>query len=248
MYPNHHELDLNRPLWEQVSCLTNDEYENICNKPIIYGDTAYTYDYSKIKLYQHAFFNQLMQSSLLLCYMVWIPYVYHLHTQLTTICTYTMLVGVASWYIYAYWFHRFHHSDISNKYANSYYKRLWHFNGHGYHHICPHDYRRIVIHPIIASIVLFPHGILTYCLMNNETLSFQTGLVIGHMLIETSHYSVHYFTLLTPFIRQLKNHHLSHHYKLPHKLFAYGHKMEDKVWTKIVGDIEHIKTNKIKDI
>jgi hypothetical protein len=235
-----HKLNFEQPLWDQVSLLSNEEYERVCDKPAIYGDAAYTYDYSIIRLYSSALVNSLTSSSLLLCYLVWAPQALAFWMQATStqgVNVLHALLGVAAWYMYAYTFHRLHHDSVSTKWAGSYYRRLWHFNGHGYHHICPHDSRRIVIHPLIAAIPLIPHGIFTYLCMTNATLHFQAGLILGHMVVESTHYSVHYFTLLTPYLKALKNHHLSHHYKQPTNLFAYGHKVEDKMWERAIGNL-----------
>ena len=113
--------------------------------------------------------------------------------------------------------------------------RWWHFNGHGYHHMCPYDYNRIVIHPWIASVAILPTFMITYILysfsiIGNDFVSmFLSGLIIGHIYIETSHYSMHYKTFLTPYVKKLKYHHMSHHLKVPNRKFAYFHPLEDKI-------------------
>ena len=237
-------LDFSLPLWDQVVNLSAEEYEKLCDRPAIYGDAAYSFDYSTIRLYSNPVYNYLTESSLLLCYAVWLPQALWFWSMTTTSSTATgggidlvcALLGVATWYGYAYGFHRMHH-NFGTQWTGSYAKRLWHFNGHGYHHICPHDERRIVIHPAIASIPLVPHGIFTLLFKSNATLYFQFGLLLGHMVVEATHYSVHYFTVLTPVLKALKNHHLSHHYKQPDKLFAHGHKVEDKFWSRTIGDL-----------
>jgi len=40
---------------------------------------------------------------------------------------------------------------------------------------------------------------------------FIVGLIIGHIYVETSHYSMHYDTFLTPYVKKLQYHHMSHH-------------------------------------
>jgi len=63
------------------------------------------------------------------------------------------------------------------------------------------------------------------------------GMIIGHLVVELAHLSLHHDTIVTPFLRSLKNHHLCHHYKIPYRFFAYGHKIEDHVWERVVGHV-----------
>ena len=101
--------------------------------------------------------------------------------------------------------------------------------------MCPYDYNRIVIHPWIASVAILPTCFIVYMLYlfylvgNSFVTYFLTGLIMGRMYIETSHYSMHYKTFLTPCVKKLKYHHMSHHLKVPNRKFAYFHPIEDKL-------------------
>lgn len=141
--------------------------------------------------------------------------------------------GVFTWFNYAHYFHKIIHKRPIEEFSGIW--RFWHFNGHGYHHMFPYDFRRIVIHPWISSIAIFPTYLFTYLLriLNiidiNTELLFTTGLILGHLYIETSHYSLHYDTFLTPNLKKLQYHHMSHHLKVPERKFAYFHPIEDKI-------------------
>ena len=83
---------------------------------------------------------------------------------------------------------------------------------HGYHHLFPHDPRRIVISPMISCIAIVPTSLL-FLLFGNVGLNLMLGLIFGHLFIETTHYSLHYPTIITKFLTPLKHHHMAHHYK-----------------------------------
>lgn len=232
-------IDLSKPIYSQVKNLDPQQYKSAVEKIVLKKKDVY--DYKKIRIYDYYIFDVLSNSSLELCYIFWLGCISILfyfswssiifRSLFTILNLIKFIFGMMTWFNYAHYFHSIIHKKPIEDFSGIW--RLWHFNGHGYHHMFPYDYRRIVIHPWIASVAILPtyllllgFRILNFISLTTECL-FITGLIIGHIYIETSHYSLHYDTFLTPYLKRLQYHHMSHHLKVPERKFAYFHPIED---------------------
>lgn len=229
-------IDLDQPIYPQVRDLTPSEYKQVTET--IRVKEKDVYDYKKIRLYDSAVLNYFTKSSLGLCYAFWclaLCYCFCTVWEIPALSVANIMffvAGIFKWFNFAHFFHKKIHGPPEQFIG---FWRWWHFNGHGYHHICPYDPSHIVIHPWIASVAIIPTYVLATALhyvgvVSGDFVSlFVSGLVIGHMYIETSHYSMHYPTFLTAYVKRLKYHHMSHHLKTPQRKFAYFHPLEDKL-------------------
>ena len=229
-------IDLKKAIYPQVKDLPPHEYKKITETILLKEKDEY--DYESIKLYNSRLMNVCTKSSLTMCYIFWFSILLYCFYSQWTIPSISIknsiffIVGMLKWFNFSHYFHKKIHGSPEQFVG---FWRWWHFNGHGYHHICPYDYNHIVIHPWIASVAIVPTFIIVSILQyvnvvsNNFVSLFMTGLIFGHMYIETSHYSMHYKTSLTPYLKKLKYHHMSHHLKAPNRKFAYFHPIEDKI-------------------
>ena len=229
-------IDLNKPIYPQIQNLPCDQYKKITETILLKEKDIY--DYNSIQLYDSNIQNFLTKSSLKLCYIFWTSFLFCFYYKMQCIPTISIkniiffIIGLLQWFNFSHYFHKKIH-ESPEQFIGIW--RWWHFNGHGYHHMCPYDYNRIVIHPWIASVAILPTCFIVYMLYffslvgNSFVTYFLTGLIMGHMYIETSHYSMHYKTFLTPYVKKLKYHHMSHHLKVPNRKFAYFHPIEDKL-------------------
>jgi hypothetical protein len=229
-------------IWSQVHDVGALEYARTVDTPVHKEKAARLTDYSQVEVYENPVANLLTHSTLLLSMLFWLPVVGYMLDGYTASSGMVIgliygLCGFVWWFVYAYHFHRLHHTEVDQKWATSYWRRLWHFNGHGYHHMFPHDPRRIVIHPMIASCAILPTIYAGSWVAATHYRIFMAGLILGHLFVEVVHFSLHYDTMLTPYVKPLQHHHMCHHYKIPHRFFAYGHKLEDTIWTKVLGDV-----------
>ncbi len=119
-----------------------------------------------------------------------------------------VLLGVVVWSLFEYVMHRFlFHLTMQSKigeYAI--------FVMHGNHHVEPNDPERNMMPPIVslpwsaaiwgAFLLMFgPVGSLVFL-----------GFAIGYVVYDGIHYACHQFPMRGPVLRQLKRHHIRHHY------------------------------------
>lgn len=230
-------INTSKCIYNQVKNLEPKEYEKIMNKIVVKENDKF--DYSNLKIYDNYLLEKITHSSLLLAYTTWLSilsfmFLFYWTTPIISMSNlFYFLSGIITWFNYSHYFHKIIHQKPIEDFSGIW--RFWHFNGHGYHHMFPYDYRRIVIHPWIAAIAVIPTylffnflNFLNLIPLDCESL-FTTGLILGHLYIETSHYSMHYNTFLTKYLKKLKYHHMSHHLKAPHRKFAYFNPIEDKL-------------------
>ncbi|MES2061973.1 MAG: sterol desaturase family protein [Bacteroidota bacterium] len=136
------------------------------------------------------------------------------------------LAGLLVWTLTEYIMHRFvFHFVPKAKWA----LRL-HFIFHGVHHDYPSDAKRLVMPPS-ASI---PLATAFYFLFNallpaNYIFGFFPGFILGYLVYDISHYAIHHFNFKGAFWKNIKQHHMLHHYQDPTK----GYGVSSPLWDKI---------------
>ncbi|MFO1519114.1 MAG: sterol desaturase family protein [bacterium] len=127
-------------------------------------------------------------------------------------------LGVFAWTLIEYFLHRhvFHLTQI---------KEPWRSMASGLHlaHHKTVDTADLIIAPPISSLTF---GTLVYFVFALFTFSFsaaallETGVLIGYLFYEWCHYGAHRFQINSRIGKYLKQYHLRHHFKEPHR--AYG--------------------------
>jgi len=93
--------------------------------------------------------------------------------------------------------------------------RFIHFLLHGYHHVYPADRLRLTFPP--APAMAFALGIYYTCgiclLPSHYSLAIMAGIVSGYIYYDLMHYYLHHAPPKFLYTKELKTHHLYHHYK-----------------------------------
>jgi len=137
-----------------------------------------------------------------------------------------LLAGLLVWTLSEYVLHRFvFHFVPKAKWA----LRI-HFIFHGVHHDYPRDAKRLVMPPS-ASI---PMALILYfffdaLLPENMIYAFFTGFIIGYLFYDMVHYALHHANFKSKFWKNLKKHHMLHHYSEPTK----GYGVSSPLWDLI---------------
>lgn len=119
-----------------------------------------------------------------------------------------VLLGVIVWTLFEYVMHRFiFHLNLKSELG-----KWLIFLMHGNHHVEPGDRYRNIMPPIVSVwlagavwlafvMVLGPVGSLIFL-----------GFAIGYVAYDSIHYACHQFPMRGPVLRQLRRHHIRHHY------------------------------------
>ena len=136
--------------------------------------------------------------------------------------------GLVVWSLVEYWLHRkfFHWLP---KFRGG--ERL-HFLVHGVHHNWPKDKYRLVMPPAVSITLFFTFLAIWWLLLGSRWVwSFHAGFVFGYMLYDMTHYWVHHASPKSKYGRQLKKHHMLHHFKDPTSRFG----VSSMVWDRVFG-------------
>jgi sterol desaturase/sphingolipid hydroxylase (fatty acid hydroxylase superfamily) len=137
-------------------------------------------------------------------------------------------VGVVLWSLSEYWLHRtlFHWTP---RFPGG--ERL-HFLVHGVHHQWPKDKYRLVMPPAVSITLFFVFLGLWYLLFGARLVwPIHAGFVAGYLLYDMTHYYVHHFSPKSDYGRELKKHHMLHHFKDPTRRFG----VSSMVWDRVFG-------------
>ncbi|RNI31868.1 fatty acid hydroxylase [Rufibacter immobilis] len=135
-------------------------------------------------------------------------------------------LGLVVWTLTEYLLHRFVFHYVP--------KAPWalrlHFIFHGVHHDYPNDAKRLVMPPS-ASI---PMATVLYLffrlfLQGGELHAFFAAFLTGYLVYDLSHYALHHFNFKSQFWKNLKKHHMLHHYSDASK----GYGVSSPLWDKI---------------
>lgn len=101
---------------------------------------------------------------------------------------------------------------------------------HGYHHLRPTDYKRLVLPLLITiPIVLVLYPLFTYMLENNAQPLF-AGFITGYLFYDTIHYVVHRYNPKSALGKFLKYYHFHHHFKSNQRCFGVSSPLWDYVF------------------
>ncbi|KAM0748640.1 fatty acid-2 hydroxylase [Meredithblackwellia eburnea MCA 4105] len=139
-------------------------------------------------------------------------------------------LGNLIWTLLEYGMHRFlFHMD--EKLPDHRIAITLHFLLHGIHHYIPMDRLRLVMPPLLFTVLETPFTQLAHTIfpgwMANGIISGAFFFYVGY---DTIHYALHH-SRLTGYIRSVKSHHMQHHYKEPDMGFG----VTSPIWDWVFG-------------
>ncbi|KAI1313469.1 fatty acid alpha-hydroxylase [Mortierella claussenii] len=139
------------------------------------------------------------------------------------------LVGITVWTLAEYIIHRFlFHLD--DRMPDSNVSLVVHFLLHGIHHYLPMDRMRLVMPPVLAVILAIPINRLAHlALPAPHAYAVMSGLIFGYVLYDLMHYYLHHARVFKIHFKEMKTHHLAHHYKN----FEGGYGITSKIWDRV---------------
>ena len=133
--------------------------------------------------------------------------------------------GIIFWTFFEYFLHRF----VFHFYPDWKFQQKLQFTMHGVHHQYPNDKDRLVM-PITISIplsILLLGGF--HWLLGDRAWSFFSGFMLGYLVYDMIHYSVHFYTSIRhPLFVKLRKHHMDHHYRDTERGFGVSSPLWDK--------------------
>jgi sterol desaturase/sphingolipid hydroxylase (fatty acid hydroxylase superfamily) len=137
--------------------------------------------------------------------------------------------GIALWTIAEYVIHRWaFHFEPRTMLG----KRL-HFLVHGIHHAYPRDSTRLVMPPLVS----LPLAGLFYLVFMGLLAPFHqpvwVGFVAGYVGYDMIHYAVHHVNFTSKLGRQLKTHHMHHHFVNPDRAFGVSNPFWDRIFATL---------------
>lgn len=143
-----------------------------------------------------------------------------------------LLAGYVAWFPAEYVLHRyaFHfrpRSGVGN---------VMHFLLHGIHHLSPDDPLRLVFPPFFGLTCLYAPflALLSRLLPWPDALSLASGLLLGYVQYDMTHYYLHFGRKGAPWLRratsELFKRHMSHHSNTPHLYFGVSNTIVDALF------------------
>lgn len=118
-------------------------------------------------------------------------------------------LGMFIWTFFEYTMHRFvFHYQPKTDWG----KRI-HFLTHGVHHDYPQDSMRLVMPPPISlPIAIVTFALAWLCAGEQICWTLWGGFAIAYLSYDILHYATHHFSIGGAWFRNLKRHHMDHHY------------------------------------
>lgn len=135
--------------------------------------------------------------------------------------------GLFIWTFFEYAVHRF----IFHYNATSKIGKRFHFIAHGVHHDYPQDATRLVMPPSVSiPLALLVYFILYLIFGPVELAPVFTGFVLGYLVYDMAHYSVHHWNWKNAYFQRIKKHHMDHHFRDPDTGFGFTSDIWDQVF------------------
>lgn len=143
-------------------------------------------------------------------------------------------IGIVIWTPSEYILHRFvFHFHPKNPSERM--KRVL-FLAHGVHHAQPREKTRLVMPPML-SIPLAALFYLVFWLLVGSLLNAPSwvsglfaGFIFGYVVYDMMHYGLHHFSFKLKIFRQLRQHHMAHHFKTPSQRFGVSLIIWDRIF------------------
>ncbi len=120
-----------------------------------------------------------------------------------------LFAGLVVWTLTEYTLHRFvFHMKLKSKIG----KKI-HFIFHGVHHDYPNDSKRLVMPPSVSIPLASLFYLLFRLILGNQfVIPFFAGFLIGYLVYDITHYTIHHFNIKNKYVLFLKKYHAKHHY------------------------------------
>jgi len=151
--------------------------------------------------------------------------------------------GMISWMFMEYMLHR----HVFHMKTKTFFWNLLHFCLHGYHHIAPMDPGRLTFPPVPALVLgVIVFNLIKIFLSFELSMALIAGMIVGYVLYDLEHYALHHNAFLNRFeyFRNMKKHHLYHHYKNENSNFGISSMLFDYVFQSF--DITYLNSYKNK--
>ncbi len=186
-----------------------------------------------IKLFKSNLFNSLSKVHFTVPLYIFIPVIlffcYNSFAGGITLAPFALhfLGGLIIWTITEYFLHRF----VFHYHPTSKFGQQIHFIFHGVHHDYPRDKMRLVMPPS-ASIPLATLFYFFFSLFLQKTFlfAFFPGFLLGYLVYDMLHYAMHHHNFKSPILKNIKQHHMLHHYQDASK----GYGVSSSLWDVIL--------------
>lgn len=224
-------IDLNKPLFKQVffAKYNKEFYLEQVHKPRHYGQGS-------APIFGN-FLEPLSKTPWYVVPMIWIPFDLYCCTlalsngfsKLAFALLYVL--GLFLWTLIEYGLHRFLF-HIEYYLPDHRIAFTAHFLLHGVHHYLPMDGLRLVMPPAMFVILCYPIYNLCHFVFRdyNVSMSVFCGGLLGYIIYDVTHYSLHHIRL-PQFMKDSKKNHLDHHYKN----YDLGFGVTSKFWDHVFG-------------
>jgi 4-hydroxysphinganine ceramide fatty acyl 2-hydroxylase len=136
-------------------------------------------------------------------------------------------VGVFAWTLSEYWLHRtvFHWLPPGRL------GERFHFLIHGVHHKWPNDRYRLVMPPAVSfGLFLLLLGLWSLVFGTRYGFAFHAGFTLGYVFYDLMHFYLHHGRPKGRYLKELRRHHLVHHFKTPERRYGVSSKFWDYVF------------------
>jgi sterol desaturase/sphingolipid hydroxylase (fatty acid hydroxylase superfamily) len=138
-----------------------------------------------------------------------------------------VVLGFVAWTFSEYWLHRtFFHWVPRGRLG----ERM-HFLVHGVHHTWPRDKYRLVMPPAVSiTLYVLFLGIFVLLFGKKHGPAVHAGYVLGYMYYDLMHYYLHHGRPRSSYLKELKRHHMVHHFKESSRRFGVSSRFWDYVF------------------
>ena len=147
--------------------------------------------------------------------------------HVSVVATLTLAVlGFAFWTLAEYWLHR----SFFHWVPDSSFGERMHFIAHGVHHQWPNDRYRLVMPPAVSSALFVGFLLFYWAVLDRYGWAFHAGFVAGYTYYDLMHYYIHHGRPKSSYLKQLRRHHMVHHFKSPTTRFGVSWTLWDSVF------------------
>src|SRR4030095_6397980 len=104
---------------------------------------------------------------------------------------------------------------------------------HGVHHAFPEDRRRWLMPPVVTVPVAIGLFLALRLLIGTASPPVFAGAIFGYLAYDLLHYASHAGALRGRVPRYLRQHHLTHHYRMPESRFG----VSSPLWDRVCGTL-----------
>jgi sterol desaturase/sphingolipid hydroxylase (fatty acid hydroxylase superfamily) len=193
--------------------------------------------HQSIRLFKNPILEALTHVHPSIPFIVWIPAVLYFLVISSTEAALPVgaialffALGAAFWTFIEYTMHRYVFHFNATTEAGKYLVFLF----HGIHHDDPQDPTRLVMPPVVSIALSIPFYFGFKAALGAEGMPFFSGFISGYLVYDYLHFAIHHFRPKTQWGKNLKEHHMKHHF------IAHGAKwgVSSAVWDRVFGTMK----------